>query len=51
MPDVDYLVSELSFLIENPNELKVIGNRARKFIEKEHNYVLIAEKYLQKWES
>ena len=51
LPDVDYLVSELSFLIENPNELKVIGNRARKFIEKEHNYVLIAEKYLQKWES
>ncbi len=51
LPDVDYLVSELSLLIENPNEIKAIGKRAREFIEKEHDYIVIAEKYLEKWNS
>lgn len=49
LPDVDYLVNELSFLIENPDEIKAIGKRARAFIEKEHNYLKIAEKYLDVW--
>lgn len=49
LPDVDYLVNELSFLIENPNEIIAIGKRARAFIEKEHNYIKIAEKYLEVW--
>lgn len=48
-PDVDYLVQELSFLIENHEEIIAIGKRARAFVEKEHNYVKIAEKYLQVW--
>ncbi|MCR4030492.1 MULTISPECIES: glycosyltransferase [Flavobacterium] len=49
IPDVDYLVNELSFLIENPKEIRTIGNRARAFIEKEHHYVKIAKHYIQKW--
>jgi glycosyltransferase involved in cell wall biosynthesis len=49
LPDVDYLVSELSFLIENPNEIIAIGNRARAFIEKEHDYIKIANQYLETW--
>lgn len=49
LPDVDYLVNELSYLIENPNDIIAIGNRARVFIEKEHNHILIAQKYLAKW--
>lgn len=49
LPDVDYLVSELSFLIENPEEIKAIGKRARAFIEKEHQYLEIAERYLAAW--
>ncbi|MDD5150784.1 MAG: glycosyltransferase [Flavobacterium sp.] len=49
LPDVDSLVNELSFLIENPEELIAIGKRARNFIEKEHNYIKIAEKYLETW--
>jgi len=51
LPDVDYLVSELSFLIENPSEIIAIGQRARAFIEKEHDYISIAEKYLAVWEN
>ena len=49
LPDIDSLVNELSFLIENPNEIIAIGKRARAFIEKEHHYIKIAEKYLQVW--
>ncbi|WP_433836566.1 glycosyltransferase [Flavobacterium anhuiense] len=46
---VDYLVNELSFLIENPDEITAIGKRARAFIEEHHHYTKIAEKYIQKW--
>jgi glycosyltransferase involved in cell wall biosynthesis len=49
LPDIDSLVNELSFLIENPDEIIAIGKRARTFIEKEHHYTKIAEKYLQVW--
>jgi glycosyltransferase involved in cell wall biosynthesis len=49
LPDVDSLVNELSFLIENPAEINAIGKRARAFIEKEHHYIKIAEKYLEVW--
>lgn len=49
-PDVDYLVNELSFLIENPQEIIEIGKSARNFIEKEHNYIKIAKKYLEVWQ-
>lgn len=51
LPDVDYLVTELSFLIENPEEIIAIGNRARTFIEKDHNYLKIAEMYLNVWKN
>lgn len=51
IPDVDYLVNQLSFLIENPNEILAISSRARAFIEKEHDYIKIAEKYLNNWNS
>lgn len=49
IPDIDYLVNELSFLIENPDEIIAIGKRARAFIEEHHHYKKIAEKYILKW--
>jgi glycosyltransferase involved in cell wall biosynthesis len=49
LPDVNYLVDELSFLIENPHEIEVIGKNASIFIEKEHNYKAIAKQYFEKW--
>lgn len=51
LPQLESLVNELSFLIDNPDEINAIGKRARTFIQKEHNYVEIAEKYLQVWKS
>lgn len=49
LPDVAYLVEQLSFLIENPDEIIAIGKRARDFVEKEHNYITITERYLETW--
>jgi glycosyltransferase involved in cell wall biosynthesis len=47
--DVNYLVSELSALIENPIEIEAISKRARDFVENEHNYIESAKKYLNIW--
>jgi len=49
LPDVDQIVTELSFLIDNPHQIEAISQRARAFIEQEHHYIKIAEKYLQTW--
>jgi glycosyltransferase involved in cell wall biosynthesis len=49
LPDVDALVQELSFLIENPNEIVAMSKRARAFIEKEHHYITVAQKYVDVW--
>jgi glycosyltransferase involved in cell wall biosynthesis len=49
LPDVDALVEKLSWLIENPEEINRIGQNARVFIEREHHYVKIAQKYLDVW--
>ena len=50
LPDVDSIVSQLSHLIEQPEKIITIGQRARAFIEKEHHYVTIAKKYIEIWE-
>ena len=49
LPDVDYLVHELSYLIDNPNEIIGIGKRARTFVEKEHHYINVSKKYVEIW--
>lgn len=49
LPDTNAIVSELSWLIENPAEITAIGNRAKDFIEREHNYIISAQMYLDLW--
>jgi glycosyltransferase involved in cell wall biosynthesis len=51
LPDVNYLVEKLSFLIENPSEISRIGKNAVQFIRKEHHYITQAEKYVTLWKS
>lgn len=50
-PNVTELVRELSYLIENPQEIDAISKRARAFIEKEHDHVNAARRYLRLWEN
>lgn len=51
LPNVDYLVEKLSFLIENTSEIQRISRNAIAFIQKEHHYVKQAEKYVQLWKT
>ncbi|MXN92406.1 glycosyltransferase [Flavobacterium sp. Sd200] len=49
LPDAGAIAAELSYLIENPDEIIALGKRARAFIEKEHDYIKVANIYLQAW--
>lgn len=51
LPNVEKIVAELEFLIENPAEIAAIGRCARSFVESEHHYVRVAGKYLEAWEN
>ena len=46
-PDVDYLVEELSRLIDNPKELEAISENAKKFTLKHHELNAIAQTYFK----
>jgi glycosyltransferase involved in cell wall biosynthesis len=50
LPDVESIVSELQYLIENPTEIKEIGLRARKFVEDHHDYRKVAEQFIKVWQ-
>ncbi|HAT64664.1 MAG TPA: glycosyl transferase family 1 [Flavobacteriaceae bacterium] len=50
-PDAPYLVEKLSYLIDNPEKIKEIGNNAQKFVKKEHHYMEVAKKYLALYNS
>jgi glycosyltransferase involved in cell wall biosynthesis len=50
-PDVEELVKNLSWLIENPKEIIKIGKNARAYIETYHDYEKVAKTYLNTWNS
>jgi len=50
LPDENEIAAKLSYLIEHPEKMIKISKNARNFIEKEHNYIVIAKKYLACWE-
>ena len=49
LPDAEAIACALCDLIENPDELIAMGKRARAFIEKQHEYKMIASRYLGVW--
>lgn len=48
-PNVNELVENLSYLIDNTNEIKAISKRAKQFVEEQHHYIHVAKKYLEIW--
>jgi hypothetical protein len=48
-PSVSNIVFELESLIRRKNEFEEIGFESRKFVEQNHNYINVAEKYLEIW--
>ena len=51
LPDTNYLVEKLSWLIEHPEKIVEISKNARAFVEKEHHFKIIAEKYITVWKT
>ena len=49
LPDVDYLVEKLSFLIENPNNIFEISENSKEFISKYHFHRVVSQKYIKIW--
>jgi len=49
LPDATKIAKKLEWLILNPEKINKISKNARAFIEKEHNYIKIAEKYVATW--
>ena len=50
-PDVEVIVKNLSWLIENPEEIIKISENARAYIKTYHNYSIVAQTYVETWES
>lgn len=50
LPNAEYVAKKLEWLILNPDKISEISYNARAFIEKEHNYIEVAKKYLKKWQ-
>ncbi|NQY28601.1 MAG: glycosyltransferase [Flavobacteriaceae bacterium] len=49
LPCAKEIAKKLEWLILNPHQIKVISKNARAFIEREHNYIKSAQKYIEKW--
>ncbi|MEM6517321.1 MAG: glycosyltransferase [Bacteroidota bacterium] len=47
LPDVEAIVNKLEWLITNPEKLIEIAQNARNFVEREHDYIVCAKKYLE----
>ncbi|MCB4808895.1 glycosyltransferase [Tamlana sp. 62-3] len=49
IPDAKEIANKLEWLILNPDKVNEISKNARAFIEKEHHYKKIAQKYIDTW--
>jgi len=51
LPDAEKIAKKLEWLILNPDKILEISKNARDFIEREHDYVKVAERYVKTWKS
>lgn len=48
-PNANNITTHLEWLINNPEKITTISKNARRYIEERHNYVNIAQEYLNIW--
>lgn len=48
-PNAKSIINAIEYLLKNKDQIKNIGFASRQFVEKNHNYVDIARKYLEIW--
>lgn len=51
LPNVDALVTELSFLIDNPQEMERISKNAIAFVKEVHDANKVVKLYVEKWKT
>lgn len=49
LPNPESIAEKLSWLIENPSEILNMSKQARAFVEREHDYIKCAQRYLEVW--
>lgn len=49
MPDKSQIIHEMEKIISNKNKITELGYLSRKFIEKYHNYIQVAQQYINVW--
>lgn len=49
LPDAQKIADKLAWLILNPEKILEISKNARAFVEREHHYVRVAERYVEAW--
>ncbi|MGV8002186.1 hypothetical protein QPK14_08750 [Photorhabdus temperata subsp. temperata] len=49
IPSVMDIVNKIENLIENKNIIPSIGYKSRQYVEKNHNHIKIANKYINEW--
>jgi hypothetical protein len=48
-PNVEDIVTKLEFIIEKRKKFEELGFKGRAFVEKVHNYIKIAQNYIDIW--
>ncbi|MBO5720228.1 MAG: glycosyltransferase [Bacteroidales bacterium] len=51
IPDKEDIFNKFTNLVENIDKIEEIGKNSRKFVEKHHNYIDVAMKYIDFWRS
>ncbi|QDO92548.1 glycosyltransferase family 1 protein [Formosa sediminum] len=49
LPNIEYIVNTLEWLILNPKIIETISKNARNFVLTKHNYITSAQTYLKLW--
>jgi hypothetical protein len=50
-PSEEDIYNKLVSILERKNEISEWGKKSREYVEKNHDYIKIAERYLQAWSS
>lgn len=48
-PDVDFLYKQMEWIVQNSEQIPLMGKKSREYVEKYHNYVKIAKRYIELW--
>ena len=50
-PDVQLIVDKVSFFIDNPKQIRIVGQKSVNYVQKNHSCDVIAAKYLEHFNS